>query len=214
MKTDELIGLLATGAVAVEPNAVARRYGAALGWGAFGATLLMALALGGVRPDLREALRLPMFWIKLAFPGALFVAGLVAAMRLACPGWRLGRVPVALLVPVAVVWIMAAIELASATAPQRGALIFGDTWQECPINIALLSMPAFIAAFWAMRGLAPTRLAQAGAASGLLAGALGALVYALHCTEMTAPFLGIWYVIGMLIPTATGALLGPRMLRW
>lgn len=65
-----------------------------------------------------------------------------------------------------------------------------------------------------MRGLAPTRLALAGAASGLLAGALGALVYALHCTEIAAPFLGIWYVIGMLIPTAIGALLGPRMLRW
>lgn len=33
MKTDELIGLLATAAAAVEPNTVARRYGAALGGG-------------------------------------------------------------------------------------------------------------------------------------------------------------------------------------
>jgi hypothetical protein len=31
---------------------------------------------------------------------------------------------------------------------------------------------------------------------------------------MTAPFIGFWYVLGMLIPTAIGALIGPRVLRW
>ena len=65
-----------------------------------------------------------------------------------------------------------------------------------------------------MKGLAPTRPALAGAASGLLAGALGALVYALHCPEMAAPFLGIWYLLGMLIPAVVGAMVGPLLLRW
>ena len=63
-------------------------------------------------------------------------------------------------------------------------------------------------------GLAPTRLRLAGAAAGLLSGAVGALVYSLHCPELAAPFLGFWYLLGMLIPTAAGALLGPRLLRW
>jgi hypothetical protein len=40
------------------------------------------------------------------------------------------------------------------------------------------------------------------------------LVYALHCPELAAPFLAIWYLLGMLIPTAIGAWLGPRPLRW
>jgi hypothetical protein len=31
---------------------------------------------------------------------------------------------------------------------------------------------------------------------------------------MEALFIGFWYVIGMLIPAAAGALLGPRVLRW
>jgi hypothetical protein len=31
---------------------------------------------------------------------------------------------------------------------------------------------------------------------------------------MTAPFIGVWYLLGMLIPSAVGALLGPRLLRW
>ena len=44
--------------------------------------------------------------------------------------------------------------------------------------------------------------------------AIGALAYTLHCPELAAPFLAIWYVLGMLIPTAFGAWLGPRLLRW
>ena len=43
---------------------------------------------------------------------------------------------------------------------------------------------------------------------------MGALVYTLHCPEMEAPFLAVWYLLGMLIPAAAGALLGPRLLRW
>ncbi len=53
MKTDELIAVLANGAEAVELGAPQRRYAVATGWGAFGATLLMAMVLG-VRPDLAE----------------------------------------------------------------------------------------------------------------------------------------------------------------
>jgi hypothetical protein len=47
-----------------------------------------------------------------------------------------------------------------------------------------------------------------------LAGAVGALVYTLHCPELGAPFLGIWYVLGMLAPALLGAALGPRILNW
>jgi hypothetical protein len=31
---------------------------------------------------------------------------------------------------------------------------------------------------------------------------------------MAAPFLGSWYLAGLLIPTALGVLAGPRLLRW
>jgi hypothetical protein len=67
---------------------------------------------------------------------------------------------------------------------------------------------------WALKGLAPTRLRLAGAAAGWLSGALAALVYCLHCPEIEAPFVGIWYLLGMSIPTLAGGLLGPRLLRW
>jgi hypothetical protein len=93
-------------------------------------------------------------------------------------------------------------------------LFFGDTWNSCPFLIATLSAPVFVAVVWAMQGLAPTRLRLAGAAAGLLSGAIGTMVYSVHCPEMAAPFIGFWYLLGMLIPTTVGALLGPRMLRW
>ena len=213
MRTDELVTMLAAGAGAVEPGATARRYTVALGWGAFGATLLMAIVLG-VRPDLAEAARLPMFWVKLAFPASLAAGALYAAARLSRPGVQLGRVPAALAAPVLAMWLLAALVLATAAAGEREELIFGGSWSACPLFIALLSLPVFAAALWAMKGLAPTRLALSGAAAGLLAGSVGALIYALYCTEMAAPFLALWYLLGMLIPTAAGAAIGPRLLRW
>jgi hypothetical protein len=72
----------------------------------------------------------------------------------------------------------------------------------------------FAAIAWAMRRMAPTQPRRAGAMAGLASGALGALVYSIHCPELGTPFLGTWYVAGMLIPAAIGALAGERLLRW
>ncbi len=104
--------------------------------------------------------------------------------------------------------------LLRADPARRGEMMLGETWATCPTNIAMLSAPVFVASLWALRDWAPTRLRLAGAAAGLAAGATGAAVYTLHCPELAAPFLGIWYALGMLIPTALGALIGPRVLRW
>ena len=213
MRTDDLIAVLAAGISPVDPAQADRRFFLKLGSGAvlaLGAVLLFM----GPRPDLADAASLPMFWIKLIFPASLALAGLMALRRLSYPGMRLGRAPVAAALPVAVVWVLAAVGLLSAPVGQRLALVLGETWVECPITIALLSVPALALALWATRELAPTRLALAGAAAGLFAGAAAAFAYALHCPETQAPFLAVWYVAGMLIPAAAGALLGRRLLRW
>ncbi len=213
MRTDELVTMLATGAGAVPPNQALHRFATAIGWGALGAALLMAPLLG-LRPDFSAAVLLPMFWVKLAFVACLAATSLFAALRLSRPGLRLASVPGALAAPVLALWLLATVALMRADAAQRVVLFFGDTWDVCPFLIAMLSAPAFVAAIWAMKDLAPTRLRLAGASAGLLAGAVGTLVYCLHCPEMAAPFIGFWYLLGMLIPTAVGALLGPRLLRW
>ncbi len=213
MRTDDLVAMLATGAGTVQPNQAARRYATAVGWGSAGAVLLMTILLGP-RHDLAAAIMLPMFWTKVAFVTSLAVASLLAAWRLSRPGVSLAWVPGVLGAPVLAIWLLAAIVLMRADAAQRKALFFGDTWNSCPFLIAMLSAPVFVAVVWAMKGLAPTRLRLAGAAAGLLSGAVATMVYSVHCPELAAPFIGFWYLLGVLIPTAVGTLLGPRVLRW
>lgn len=213
MKTDELVNLLAAGEGAADTKRPARRFGLAIGSGVLGAMALMVVS--GVHADLTlDLAESAMFWLKLAFAALLAAGGVLAALRLSRPGVSLAWLPGALAAPVLAVWALAAFVLIDAEPTTRSGLVFGRTWAVCLLSIALLSIPGFIAHLWAMKGLAPTRLRLAGAAAGFASGALGALVFALRCPELAAPFLGIWYVMGMLIPTAVGALIGPRALRW
>lgn len=213
MKTDALIRLLATGVEAVDPHVAERRYARAIGLGLAAALILMLLLLR-VRSDLLRALLLPMFWIKSGFVASVLGGGVFASLRLSRPGARLDGVVPMLLFPALLMWALAADVLITATPDQRTAMLLGDTWRVCPFLIALLSLPVFVAVIWAMRGLAPTRPRAAGFAAGLLSGACAALVYCLHCPEAAAPFIGVWYTLGMLIPAAAGCVLGPRLLRW
>ena len=213
MKADELIHLLAADERPVQRSAIEQRFAVASVVGIAGAGGLM-LALFGLRPDLLATMALPMFWGKLVFAAALAAAGLALLRRMARPGMPLGHAVLWLAVPPLVLWALALVALAQVPAAERAPLILGSTWRTCPFNIAALSAPALAACLWALKGAAPIRLAWSGAGAGLLAGALGTLVYALHCPEMAAPFLAVWYLLGMAIPTAVGAALGPRLLRW
>ena len=213
MKTDELIALLARDNAPVSYRSGRRAMLATLALGALVASTMMYVLLG-VRPDIDQAIALPMFWFKLAFPGALMFAGIAAMLRFGSPGVRLGNVKVALALPLVVVWVLALLALANVPPEVRRILIFGTTWDRCPITIAALSIPIWMAAFWALRQQAPTHLRASSAAAGLFAGACAATVYALHCGEMEAPFLATWYVLGMLIPTLLGWAFGPKLLRW
>jgi len=213
MKTDQLIQALATDVEPVDPRAGPRR----VRWGALLGALLAVPSmvwLLGVNPGLVEDAGQPMFWVKFAFVATIAAAALVLLLQLARPAAR-ARVPaVAAVVPVAVMWLLAAITLLAAAPGEYVGLLLGSSWRECPIYIAMLSLPTLSLTLWAVRHLAPTRPGLAGAAAGLLAGALGALVYLLHCPELEAPFLAIWYPLGMLLPTAIGAAVGGRVLAW
>lgn len=213
MNTDELVALLASGAGTVDSGAATRRLLLAVAGGTLAAAAL-SLSLLGLRPNLAQEASIPMFWAREAFCAGLGVAGIVGVSRLARPGRRLSWLPAGVMAPFATMWLLAALTLLGARPEDRTALILGHTAAVCPELIALISAPAFVAFLWLMKGLAPTRLRLAGAACGLAAGAIGALAYTLHCPELAAPFLGIWYVLGMMIPTAIGAWLGPHVLRW
>lgn len=213
MRTDELITLLASAATPVRPNGARRRFQTALLLGGAAALFLMQVGYG-VRNDLAQALAVPMFWVKFAFPLGILIPALVLTFRVAHPGARLGRVWMLLPLPWLVVATMAVLVMANQPQAAWLPLVLGQTWVSCVFNIALIAAPVLAAALWAVKGLAPTQPVLAGACAGLASGAAGALVYALHCTEMQAPFLAIWYLLGMLMPAGVGALLGQKLLRW
>ncbi len=213
MKTEYFIDMLATGLTPVEKDVGARRFTMAISIDVLASALVMVASLG-INPDIAQVAHLAKFWIKLCFVGCLAGTSLFVVIRLSIPGDRLGMAPFALATPVTIMWVFAMFVMSAAEPAQRMKLFLGETWAVCPFLIAMLSVPIFIMVIWAMKGLAPTRLRLAGAAAGLLSGATGALVYCLHCPEMNAPFLAVWYVLGMLIPTAIGALSAHRLLRW
>lgn len=213
MKTDELVAMLATQAAPVPRHAVSRRFGLALPVG-MAATTALLLAVYGLRPDLATAMQQPLFWLRLLFAGMMSVGALLVVSRLAQPGRRVAAAWSGLALPILLLWAAAVAVLGGLPAGERLPEVLGHTWRSCTFNIALLSVPLQATLFWAVRGLAPTRLRLAGAATGLLAGATATLAYCLHCPEMAVPFWAVWYVGGMLVPAGLGALLGPRLLRW
>jgi hypothetical protein len=213
MKTEELVSLLSTGAEAIDLRLTSRRWLLALTGGALIAYLLTA-GLLKLNPALWRETSQPMFWVRESYCVVLGVLGFISVVRLARPGLRLGLAPMGIPVVVIAMSVLAVVTLSAASPQDRERLILGHTAGVCPFLIALVAAPLLVALLWVMRSLAPTRLRWAGAASGFAAGSIGALVYTLHCPELAAPFLAIWYLLGMLIPTAIGAWLGPRLLRW
>ncbi|SDK42257.1 hypothetical protein SAMN05192566_1315 [Methylophilus rhizosphaerae] len=213
MKTDELIKMLSTNVEPVPPYAAEKLLGRALAIGA-AISLILLLAIYGLRPDLKEVSGTFAFWMKMGVPLANAALGLLFIMTLARPGKPLKMGYGVLVIPIAVLWIWAIVTWLTSDPALHAELLWGNTWRVCIMNIAFLALPVGAATFMALQNLAPTKPVLTGAIAGWLAGGVGASVYALHCPEMAAPFLAVWYVLGMLVPSAVMAYLGHRSLRW
>lgn len=213
MKTHDLISMLATGDSSVAGPRAVTRYAMAGGLGAVAAMLMLWLTLP-LRDDLLQALWRPMYWVKIGFVASLSGASLFAVLRLSRPGASLDGVRLLLALPVLSIWAIAAYSLINAEPGARSRLFFGDTWALCPLLIAVFSIPVYLALFRVMQDMAPTRPRAAGFAAGFLSGTIAAAVYCLHCPEMAAPFIGFWYLLGMLFPALIGAWQGNSRLRW
>jgi len=211
MRTEQLIDLLARQAGPAPKAAVARRLAPAMG---LGLLLGVAGALGVLGPIPMALYAEPGPWIKFAYAALLTAAATWWVARLARP---VGRTAGPRRATLAVLAAMAALGGAvwwAAPPALRGSVLMGHSWSSCPLSIAMLSLPALAGLIWALRGLAPTRPRAAGAAAGLLAGAVGAAAYALACDELSPTFVAVWYTVGIAAVSALGALLGPRLLRW
>jgi hypothetical protein len=163
------------------------------------------------RPDFMTAMRSPFFDLKFVVTLALAASALAVALPLSRPGARERRW--LLLVPLAILIAGIAVDLAMQTSPWQRRMM-GSNSMVCLASIPLLSVPFLAAALIALRHGASTRPTLTGAVAGLLAGGLGATLYAAHCVDDSPLFVALWYSLGVLIVTGIGALAGRRLLRF
>ncbi|UPK31356.1 DUF1109 domain-containing protein [Bradyrhizobium sp. 195] len=213
MKTDELIAALSTNVEPINRRLVGRSVGVALAVGIVVAIGIMFIALG-VREDLTTPRAVIFLFLKLAFAIGTVGAASVYLMRLARPGGE-RRVSSGLAaLPFMAILLLAGVSLGQAPSSHWDKIVMGNDWLECLISIPIIAVLPFAVVIWAVRQAAPTNLVRTGAFSGLLAGGVSAIGYALHCTDDSLPFIALWYGSTIVLCTLAGAILGPRLLRW
>jgi len=212
LRTDDLIADLSDRLEPVRYGALTRMLVLAVVVGVIGSTILMLSALG-LRHDFARAIVSFGMWTKLVYTFAIAVLGFWLVQRAGRPGADMGAIARILLLPVLAIALLALAQLTTPGADIRH-LILGHSSRVCAIRVILIALPTLAATFWALKRMAPTRLTLAGIGAGLFAGAVGGFVYSFHCTESSAPFIGIWYSLGIALTAAIGGFLGRNLLRW
>jgi hypothetical protein len=213
MDTNELIEALARDTAPVPRHAAPLRLGLSLAAG-MAVTLVVIAATLGFRPDLDLAMAGTMFWMKLAFTASLALIAIAALLTLIRPEARPPRWLWLLTVPIALLGLVSAHELAEMPHDDWVQMWFGHSWRVCSALITVFAVPIAGILVLVVRRFAPTRLRATGAVIGLAAGAASATLYSLHCPEAGASFVLTWYSLGIGAATAIGWALGPKLLRW
>lgn len=212
MKTDNLITALAAD-LPTRPKTIPQAVGHAL-------MLSVPIALGiliyavRVRPDFWAVATDPRFVFKFVFTLTTLAAGVWLTMRLSRPGQSAGPARVALGLAAGLLLAAVVTELALVPADAWMGRLVGTMAVQCMMLIPLLAAAPLAALLLALRAGAPDSPRMAGAAAGLMAGAIGATLYASHCTNDSPLFVAVWYVIALSAVTFIGSLIGGRVLRW
>ena len=212
MKTNDLIALLASDTL--QPQKPVRQQ--LLRQLVLGAVVcgVLLFTLFGLNPQMDQMAVHPAFITKMLWLTALIGFSLYGLFRLARPGVGAGHTLVGLGLALLAMGSLGVMQWLQADVGARSAQWMGSSWQVCSVNIVALSLPVLGALLWALRQLAPTRPALAGAVAGMLAGSLAASIYSLYCTETSLTFFAVWYAGGIALVSGVGAVLGLRVLRW
>jgi hypothetical protein len=189
------------------------RFAATLVPGILVAVALFAATLGP-RPDFAIAVEHARFLFKFAITLLLALSSVLLVWRLVRPGAPMrSQLLLLCLVPVFLV-LAAAAELIVLPRSQWMPKLVGENAAMCLWCIPFFALPILIAALAGLRAGAPTRPTLAGAAAGLLAGGIGAAIYAAHCPDDSPLFVAAWYSLAVALVAAIGAAAGWLALRW
>jgi hypothetical protein len=212
MRTEELLNLLVADLPSARPR-FPRILMIRLLCGALLAAVLLFAAIG-VRPDIGKAIADPRLWLKFDFALSLMLTSLVLAKRSGEPGVPWGYWGYALLAAPAFLVVGVALECLATPASSWVVRLVGSNAKYCLTLIPLLSAAPLACILLAMREGAPTNPGLAGALAGLLAGAVGAALYATHCLDDSPLFLAAWYPLAIGVVAFAGFVAGSHLLRW
>ena len=211
MQTDDLIELLAKDAkVRVR----------------FAHVFLIALAIGlavstglllstyGIRDNMAEAIGTPRVQFKLGLTLLLALTSTRLAFLIGKPGVSLRSAGLSLLWPLLLLLGGIATELIVLPQGAWEPSLKGQHWSFCLVFVPTLAVAPLAALLYSVRQGAPENPGLAGALAGLSAGGIAAAIYAWHCPDDSPLFVATWYTIAISMVTATGFLLGRRVLRW
>lgn len=211
MQTDDLIELLAKDAkVRIR----------------FGHVFLIALAIGlalsiglllstyGIRDNMAEAIATPRVQFKLGLTLLLALTSTRLAFLVGKPGMSLRSAILSLLWPLLLLLAGIATELVVLPQGAWEPSLKGLHWSFCLVFVPALAVAPLAALLYSVRQGAPENPGLAGAVAGLSAGGIAAAIYAWHCPDDSPLFVATWYTIAISMVTATGFLLGRRLLRW
>ena len=214
MRTNELINtLVGDHASQPRPKPVAHGLVMAIIGGLAISGALFALTLG-VRPDIVSALGTWRFDLKLSVNLVLMIATAWVAVRLSSPTTISLSAMRALLVPALLLLAAVIYELVTVPASAWLSRAMGVNGVMCLASIIFLSVLPLTVTIYALRQGAPASPPVMGAVGGLLAGSLGATVFAMHCTNDSPLFVAIWYTLATGLMALTGLLVGRYVLRW
>lgn len=211
MKTDDLIsGLTSDHDWRMQPV-----------WVWFLAALVAALPVSvamfmmslGMRSDVMTAMHNPFFDLKFIVTVTLASAAIAVSLHLSRPEASLGKWVWLLAVPLGLLGIGIASDLAVNERAGWSTRLIGKNSMTCMMAIPLLALPFLIGALLTLRRGAPARPALTGAFAGLLSAGLAATLYASHCTDDSPLFVTAWYTIAALVTAALGAVAGARILK-
>jgi hypothetical protein len=211
MRTEELIRVLA--ADATRPTMPINRQLAVALVAGVALSILLFLATLHARGDIAMVILTPAFCFKLVVTLALAVTSGALLSDVARPLPR-SRLHGALIFAPMLLVSGVLFELFTVPADAWAVRLIGHNASHCLSLIPLLSLAPAACLLFALRRGAPARPGLAGAIAGLVAGALGASLYALTCPDDSALFVATWYTIAIAVVTTASAFIGRRILRW
>lgn len=195
----------------------------------FGKTLLLAVLIGGLaafglmfgtigpRADPGSIAHLSWTAVKLLFAVSIIDTASPILLRSMRPGLEKQTYPETIFLPFLTAIVVALAMLLFVTPQAWSDMLRGATStspERCLLCIIFFAVAPFAAVVWVLRQGAPTRLSLSGAITGVVAGGLGAFVYAFSCQSDTIPFIAVYYSSAIALCAVIGSQLGPRLVRW